>query len=405
MILNKPKYWDKKIGIISILLFPITIIVLITNFLKKKLTIAKKFNIPIICIGNIYVGGTGKTPTSIFLGNELKKLGRNPAILRKFYDAHADEYNLIKKYFNNLILNKSRLEGIKSEMHNFDSIILDDGFQDYTIKKNLNIICFNQNQMIGNGMVLPSGPLRESIYSLKRANIILINGERNIKFEDKIFKINKNLEFFYSTYKPINLGEFKNKKLLAIAGIGNPENFFNLIENKIDITALILIGPSLDKGLSINLLGKITSKPYIEMSIAWLQRIGVNATFINNRIEIKAIKNKKTCIYNVESDWSSLSYFFSIVALSKKSNLEIGTYFSDSIQGDKKLIEIYNKLGVKTFFKNNIINLKKDKDLDKKDWGKNIFLDFQKIGEVLLLRARVGLLIACASIERAFELS
>ena len=231
MILNKPKYWDKKIGIISILLFPITIIVLITNFLKKKLTIAKKFNIPIICIGNIYVGGTGKTPTSIFLGNELKKLGRNPAILRKFYDAHADEYNLIKKYFNNLILNKSRLEGIKSEMHNFDSIILDDGFQDYTIKKNLNIICFNQNQMIGNGMVLPSGPLRESIYSLKRANIILINGERNIKFEDKIFKINKNLEFFYSTYKPINLDEFKNKQLLAIAGIGNPENFFNLIEN------------------------------------------------------------------------------------------------------------------------------------------------------------------------------
>ena len=231
MILNKPKYWDKKIGIISILLFPITIIVLITNFFKKKLTIAKKFNIPIICIGNIYVGGTGKTPTSIFLGNELKKLGRNPAILRKFYEAHADEYSLIKKYFNNLILNKSRLEGIKSEMHNFDSIILDDGFQDYTIKKNLNIICFNQNQMIGNGMVLPSGPLRESIYSLKKANIILINGERNINFEDKIFKINKNLEFFYSTYKPINLGEFKNKKLLAIAGIGNPENFFNLIEN------------------------------------------------------------------------------------------------------------------------------------------------------------------------------
>ena len=116
-------------------------------------------------------------------------------------------------------------------MQNFDSVILDDGFQDYTIKKNLSIICFNQNQMIGNGMVLPSGPLRESIYSLKRANIILINGEKNIKFENKILEINKDLEFFYSTYKPINLDEFKNKKLLAIAGIGNPENFFNLIEN------------------------------------------------------------------------------------------------------------------------------------------------------------------------------
>ena len=231
MILNKPKYWDKKIGIISILLFPITIIVLVIIFLKKKLTLAKKFNIPIICVGNIYVGGTGKTPTSIFLGNELKKLGRNPAILRKFYESHVDEYNLIKKYFSNLILNKNRLDGIKSKMNNFDSIILDDGFQDYTIKKNLSIICFNQNQMIGNGMVLPSGPLRESIYSLKRADIILINGEKDIKFEDKISVINKDIEFFYSTYKPINLAEFKNKKLLAIAGIGNPENFFNLIEN------------------------------------------------------------------------------------------------------------------------------------------------------------------------------
>ena len=231
MILNKPKFWDKKIGIISILLLPITIIVLINNFLKKKVTFTKKFNIPIICVGNIYVGGTGKTPTSIFLGNELKKLGRNPAILRKFYEAHVDEYNLIKKYFSNLILNKNRIEGIKSKMHNFDSIILDDGFQDYTIKKNLSIICFNQNQMLGNGMVLPSGPLRESLDSLKRANIILINGEKNIKFEDKIFEINKDIEFFYSTYKPINLDEFKNKKLLAIAGIGNPENFFNLIEN------------------------------------------------------------------------------------------------------------------------------------------------------------------------------
>jgi len=231
MIYNKPKYWDKKIGIISILLFPLTIIVLITNFLKKKLILAKKFNFPIICVGNIYVGGTGKTPTSIFLANELKKLGRNPAILRKFYESHTDEYNLIKKHFSNLILNKNRLEGIKSEMQNFDSVILDDGFQDYTIKKNLSIICFNQNQMIGNGMVLPSGPLRESIYSLKRANIILINGEKNIKFENKILEINKDLEFFYSTYKPINLDEFKNKKLLAIAGIGNPENFFNLIEN------------------------------------------------------------------------------------------------------------------------------------------------------------------------------
>ena len=134
MKFKKPKFWN-NINFLSVILLPFSLFTLIFNILKSQVITENRFNIPIICIGNIYVGGTGKTPTSIFLGNELKKLGRNPAILRKFYDAHADEYNLIKNYFNNLILNKSRLEGIKSEMHNFDSIILDDGFQDYTIKK------------------------------------------------------------------------------------------------------------------------------------------------------------------------------------------------------------------------------------------------------------------------------
>ena len=106
----------------------------------------------------------------------------------------------------------------------YDSVILDDGFQDYSIKKDLNILCFNKNQLIGNGLLLPSGPLREGLNSLERADIIIINGEKDSEFE-KILKINKNLEIYYSIYNPVNLNEFKNKELLAIAGIGNPENF------------------------------------------------------------------------------------------------------------------------------------------------------------------------------------
>ena len=77
---------------------------------------------------------------------------------------------------------------------------------------------------------MPSGPLRESFSSIKDANIILINGRKNEDFEKKIFNINDNIEIFYSNYKPINLEQFKNKKLFAIAGIANPENFFQLIE-------------------------------------------------------------------------------------------------------------------------------------------------------------------------------
>ena len=112
----------------------------------------------------------------------------------------------------------------------FDVAVLDDGFQDYRIEKNLNILCFNQNQLIGNGLVLPAGPLRERMSALKNVKVVLINGKKDQEFEEKILNINSKLNIFYSTYKPVNLKQFKNKKLLAIAGIGNPDNFFDLLE-------------------------------------------------------------------------------------------------------------------------------------------------------------------------------
>ena len=230
MKLNKPKFWDKKYSLFSIFLIPLTLLVILFIFFKKKFTKVIEFDVPIICVGNIYIGGTGKTPSAILIAKELSKFGRKPVILRKFYKGHNDEYNLIKENFNNLIIKKNRVSGIlKAQEMNYDSVILDDGFQDYEIKKNLNIICFNQSQQIGNGLVLPSGPLREKLSALKNAEIILINGKKNIEFEDKILNINKELEVFYTNYKPQNIDQFKSKKLLAIAGIGNPDNFFKML--------------------------------------------------------------------------------------------------------------------------------------------------------------------------------
>ncbi|MDC1093066.1 tetraacyldisaccharide 4'-kinase, partial [Pelagibacteraceae bacterium] len=231
MKLNKPKFWDSRNSFFSFLLLPISLVILLFVSIKKKITRSIKFNIPIICVGNIYIGGTGKTPSSIFLAKELYSLGKNPVIIRKYYKSHIDEHNLIKSKFKNLILCQNRTNGIrKAKKNNYDTVILDDGFQDYKIKKKLNIICFNQNQLIGNGLIIPSGPLRESLNALKDANIIIINGGKTVQFERKILNINKDLEIFYSHYKPTNINQFKNKKLLAIAGIGNPENFFKLLE-------------------------------------------------------------------------------------------------------------------------------------------------------------------------------
>jgi len=130
------------------------------------------------------------------------------------------------------------------------------------------------------------------------------------------------------------------------------------------ITALILIAPVMKNGLVINLVGNITSRPYIEMSLSILKRIGVQTSFLNNTIKIKPFKNKKKIVQTVESDWSSLSYFYSIVALSKEANLKISSFLSNSLQGDRMLVSIYKKLGVQTIFDNGIVKLKKDQKMN-----------------------------------------
>ena len=224
MKLYKPKFWDHK-NFISLSLFPVSLIIQLVILLKKKFTKISSFKIPIVCIGNIYVGGTGKTPLSILVSKELSKIGKKPVIIRKYYKEHMDEHSMIKENFNHLILNSDRTGAIQEAQNkNFDTAILDDGFQDYKIKKDLSIICFNSN-FEGNDFVIPAGPLRENLNSIKNAQIIVINGYRNFKFEKKILEINNNIDIYYSEYKAINYAKFSQKELLVITGIGNPENF------------------------------------------------------------------------------------------------------------------------------------------------------------------------------------
>ena len=232
MKLFKPKFWKSNKNFFTVLLIPLSLITWIYIILKKTFIQKVKFNIPVICVGNIFIGGTGKTPLSIHIARKLSENGKNPAIVRKYYRSHIDEHKMILSYYNKLILNLNRSKGIYEALEKgYDAVILDDGFQDYKIKKNLSIICFNSNQLIGNGYLFPSGPLRESLGSLRNANILIINGDRSLDFEQKILKIQKDLKIYYSNYKPLNIQEFKNKKLLVISGIGNPENFFKILKD------------------------------------------------------------------------------------------------------------------------------------------------------------------------------
>lgn len=124
------------------------------------------------------------------------------------------------------------------------------------------------------------------------------------------------------------------------------------------ITSLMLIAPKLSNGLIINLVGEITSIPYINMTCALLQKVGINAVFQGQTITVFPQKSVESKTIEVESDWSSASYHFSLVALAEHAEVSIKNFVADSLQGDSVLVDIYEQLGVSYTFKGNALLLK-----------------------------------------------
>jgi 3-phosphoshikimate 1-carboxyvinyltransferase len=126
------------------------------------------------------------------------------------------------------------------------------------------------------------------------------------------------------------------------------------------ISALLLIAPKLENGLELTLEGEVTSAPYIKMTLALLQEIGVKSVFHGNKITVFPKLSIANCQLSIESDWSSASYFYSIIALSKVgAKITLSTYKKQSFQGDSALSEIYKNFGVETTFNGNSIILTK----------------------------------------------
>ena len=131
------------------------------------------------------------------------------------------------------------------------------------------------------------------------------------------------------------------------------------------ISALLLIAPKLENGLELTLQGEITSIPYINMTLALLKEIGVKTSFIENKITVKPLLTINSKLLTIESDWSSASYWYSIVALSEiGTQITLSSYKQNSLQGDSALVEIYNNFGVETIFNNdNSITISKTSNL------------------------------------------
>ncbi len=125
------------------------------------------------------------------------------------------------------------------------------------------------------------------------------------------------------------------------------------------ITALLLTAPSLKHGLRLNLTGQVTSVPYINMTLALLEDLGIDCGWEGNTIFVRPKEEIDPITLTVESDWSSASYFYSLVALSEDGEVSLSAYKKRSLQGDSSLVDIYNHFGVQTTFEHDRIRLKK----------------------------------------------
>ena len=299
MKLKKPQFWDyKKPTVFAYFLWPISFILQLLDSFRKILISKKKFkDIKTICIGNIYVGGTGKTSLSLKIYEILDKKKLKTCFIKKDYIDQLDEQKILEKK-GKLFKSKKRVVALKNAIkENYDVAIFDDGFQDKTIDYDLNYLCFNNLNWIGNGLTIPSGPLRENFKNIRNVSNIFINGDLdkidNIK--KKILDTNPKANIHIGKYVPQNLEKFDmNEKYLVFSGIGNHKTFlsmlkinnFNIIKDiefpdhynysKNDIDKII----SISKNYNCKIL--TTEKDYIRLKNYMTNKI----EFISSKLEI-----------------------------------------------------------------------------------------------------------------------
>jgi len=240
-----PKFWNNKNSIISVLLTPLSFLWQLASLINKKQL--HKLEIPIIKIGNVVAGGAGKTPTVISLAKKLKNSGINVHIISKGYKSSAKEsikvnakLHTFKEVGDEALIcaktattwvGRSRVQSIKCAIKEGATlVILDDGIQDNSIKSDLNILIFNGSQGIGNGRIIPAGPLRENLQqAVKKSQLAIIIEEDKRNINDLI---KKSIPILNASLKIENeyINNFKNKKVLAFCGIGFPEKFYNTLE-------------------------------------------------------------------------------------------------------------------------------------------------------------------------------
>lgn len=243
-MIKAPRFWISK-NWVAVFLLPFSFLYYFFYRLRIKFATPEKLPIPVICIGNLTLGGAGKTPVCLAIGSLLKERGINAFFISKGYGGKQKQAVKIDLSTHNslmvgdeslllagvlpTIVGKNRVEAAKLAVkHGAEIIIMDDGFQNPTIFKDLAFIVVDRKLSFGNEFTFPAGPLREPVkYGIKRADALIVINPANF-LPTRLL----NIPFIIARSHPkASMLKLKGQKIIAFCGIANPKKFFRMLEN------------------------------------------------------------------------------------------------------------------------------------------------------------------------------
>ncbi|MCH2037392.1 MAG: tetraacyldisaccharide 4'-kinase, partial [Rickettsiales bacterium] len=241
-----PSFWNKQYSVRSLLLLPLSWINYVITSLRNRFTTPYTASCPIICIGNATMGGSGKTPVAMKIASLLVSSGKSVVFLSKGYGGTISSATLVDPEQHTakqvgdeplllcriapVVIAKNRIEGVmQAESLNPDVIIMDDGLQNPTLTKNLSILVVDNDYLFGNERIFPSGPLREPIYSaLSKVKAVIAIGDTP---NQKLVPYTGTKKTIHASILPnFTLPSTQQRNVVAFAGIGRPDKFFDMLE-------------------------------------------------------------------------------------------------------------------------------------------------------------------------------
>jgi tetraacyldisaccharide 4'-kinase len=324
-MLKTPKFWTEK-NLIAYALLPLSWIYFIGFHVKKYFTKTAQISKPVICVGNLIAGGSGKTPTAIAIGKILHEMAQEFCYLSRGYMSDGSKFLLLRKFDNNkaeqvgdeplllietapTFVSQNRLFGARQieKMAEFKLVVLDDGMQNESLHRDFTIVVVDGKIGFGNGFLIPAGPMRETLGTgLKKADLVVIIGEPQADLLKKL----EGKTIIKSKVIPTNTDKFFGKKLIAFCGLAYPQKFFDFIKKN-----------------GLNLVENHAFKDHHEYSIEDLERLCLEAS------------NKNCKLVTTKKDWVKFPKNFQ----EKIDYLDIKLDFEDKILIKNLLEKIITK--------------------------------------------------------------